>query len=312
MKGWRIAGSHWTEAVLLSFLVLLLPDSLFAQARPQAKPPAFRPCGKDTTIRVSPLSAAQGSLLRADVRGVGVAEDLRGEWAGKPAPVWADAKDTKLAHAFLGVDLERAPGEYSLVLTGTREGGEELSCTAIISVRAGKFAVEKLSVAKGFVDLNPEDQERSQKEGERLREIFATATPERLWQGKFRLPLDGAHAAKNFGKRRVLNGQPRSPHSGMDFPAAAGTPVHATQRGRVVLAEALFLPGNTVVIDHGLGIYSFYAHMESIAVTAGQMVEAGTVIGKVGATGRVTGAHLHWALTIDTARVNPLQIVGQQ
>jgi murein DD-endopeptidase MepM/ murein hydrolase activator NlpD len=87
------------------------------------------------------------------------------------------------------------------------------------------------------------------------------------------------------------------------------TPVHAAQRGRVVLAEELFFSGNTVVVDHGLGIYTFYGHLSEIAVKEGDTVEAGAALGKVGATGRVTGPHLHWGLTVERARVNPLQIV---
>ncbi len=126
------------------------------------------------------------------------------------------------------------------------------------------------------------------------------------------MPLKGVTTGGNFGRRRVLNGEARSPHAGVDFPAATGTPVYAAQSGRVVLAENLYYSGNTVVIDHGYGIYTLYAHLSEIAVKAGDPVEASAEIGKVGATGRVTGPHLHWGLTIDHARVNALQIVQRQ
>ena len=108
---------------------------------------------------------------------------------------------------------------------------------------------------------------------------------------------------------RILNGNPGSPHGGADFPAVTGTPVHAAQRGNVALAEELFFSGNTVVLDHGLGIYTFYGHLSEIDVKAGDALEAGAVLGKVGATGRVTGPHLHWGLTVERARVNPLLLV---
>jgi murein DD-endopeptidase MepM/ murein hydrolase activator NlpD len=195
-------------------------------------------------------------------------------------------------------------------LTAQPAGVELFSCSLDVSVRAGKFAVEKLTVAKQFVEPNPEEIARASQERQHLREIFATVTPERFWRGGFRLPLDGARNAKNFGRRRVLNGEPGSPHSGVDFPAGAGTPIHAGQRGRVVLAEELFFSGNTIVIDHGLGVYTFYGHMESFAVAAGDAVEKGALLGKVGATGRVTGPHLHWGLTVNQARVNPLQVLA--
>ncbi len=107
-----------------------------------------------------------------------------------------------------------------------------------------------------------------------------------------------------------MNGAPSSPHSGVDIPAAAGTLIHSSQRGRVVLAENLYFSGNTVVIDHGLGVYTFYGHMSEIGVHAGDVVSAGAVLGLVGSTGRATGPHLHWGLTVDDSRVNALQIVG--
>jgi len=106
-----------------------------------------------------------------------------------------------------------------------------------------------------------------------------------------------------------LNGKEGSPHTGMDFPAITGTPVHAAQAGRVVLADNLFFSGNTVVVDHGLGIYTFYCHFSETAVKVGDEVTVGALLGKVGATGRVTGPHLHWGLTVEGARVNPLEIV---
>jgi murein DD-endopeptidase MepM/ murein hydrolase activator NlpD len=151
---------------------------------------------------------------------------------------------------------------------------------------------------------------RAEEERKRLREIFATVTPEKFWRGAFRVPLDGATTGGNFGRRRVLNGQPGSPHSGVDFPAPTGTPVYAAQRGRVVLAEPLYFSGNTVIIDHGWGVYTLYGHFAEIDVKPGDAIEAGGLLGKVGATGRVTGPHLHWGLTVNRARVNALDIVA--
>jgi murein DD-endopeptidase MepM/ murein hydrolase activator NlpD len=209
----------------------------------------------------------------------------------------------------VGVDLEKAPGKYRLRVTGQTSSGEKIACRVTLLVKAGRFATEKLHVGNQFVEPSPEQIQRADEERSRLREIFDRITPERLWNGTFRVPLDGVTTGSNFGRRRVLNGQPGSPHSGADFPAITGTPVHAAQRGRVVLAEELFFSGNTVVVDHGLGIYTFYGHLSEIGVKAGDAVEAGAVLGRVGATGRVTGPHLHWGLTVERARVNPLQIV---
>jgi murein DD-endopeptidase MepM/ murein hydrolase activator NlpD len=280
-------------------------------ARPKNKtstPP--HDCGHGVSLRLTSTAAAQGSLLEVEVRGASPLTDFKTEWTGHKLPLWPDEKSKNLQRTLLGVDLEQAPGKYDLKLTAQLVSGESFACSVSLSVKAGKFAVEKLTVARQFVEPNPEEVARANQERQHLREIFATVTPERLWRGVFRAPLDGARNAKNFGRRRVLNGEPGSPHSGVDFPAAAGTPIHAAQRGRVVLAEELFFSGNTVVIDHGLGVYTFYGHMHSLAVAAGDSVEKGALLGKVGATGRVTGAHLHWGLTVNQARVNPLGILS--
>jgi murein DD-endopeptidase MepM/ murein hydrolase activator NlpD len=190
------------------------------------------------------------------------------------------------------------------------EGGEQVTCGARVSVKAGAFAIERLRVGRQFVEPSPKDLERAEKEQQRLKELFGRVTPERLWQGSFQIPVDGVRAVKNFGRRRILNGQPGTPHSGEDFPAGAGALVHAAQRGRVVLAEELFFSGNTVVLDHGLGLYTFYGHLESIAVAEGDVVETGSLLGKVGATGLATGPHLHWGVRLNGARISPLGLVA--
>jgi murein DD-endopeptidase MepM/ murein hydrolase activator NlpD len=213
-------------------------------------------------------------------------------------------------HALIPVDLEESPGDLALSVEIQQAPADPVTCQLTIHVNPGKFATENLKVAPQFVEPNPEQLARAKNEAQRLREIYATATPNKLWQGKFRVPLAGITSGANFGRRRVLNGQPSSPHTGVDFPAPTGTPVRAAQAGRVVLAEPLYFAGNTVVIDHGLGIYTLYGHLSEISVKAGDQLPARALLGKVGATGRVTGPHLHWGLTIAGARVNALQIVN--
>jgi murein DD-endopeptidase MepM/ murein hydrolase activator NlpD len=178
-----------------------------------------------------------------------------------------------------------------------------------VHVIAGKFATENLHVDNKFVAPDPEQLARAKSEQQKLREIYATVSPQKLWQGRFRIPLAGVTKGANFGRRRVLNGQPGSPHGGVDLPATTGTPVRASQTGQVVLAEPLFFAGNTVIIDHGLGIYTLYGHLSEIEARVGDRIAVGAVLGKVGATGRVTGPHLHWGLSVDRSRVNALQIV---
>lgn len=273
-------------------------------------------CGKGIELRLSAASATQGSLLLVEVRSAAPLEVVKGEWDGHAIPFWQETREQSskerpawVYRAFLGVDLERPEGRYEFSSVAEGQSGEPVSCKAAVTVKAGRFATERLRVGKEYVEPSPEQLARAEEERQRLRAIFSSATPEKLWTGRFRKPLAGVNTASNFGRRRILNGQPGSPHGGADLPAATGTPVLAAQRGHVVLADDLFFSGNTVVVDHGLGIYTFYGHLESISVHVGEVVEAGGELGKVGATGRVTGPHLHWGLTVNQARVNPLEMV---
>jgi murein DD-endopeptidase MepM/ murein hydrolase activator NlpD len=266
-------------------------------------------CTAGTTLRLSAPETGQGSLLLMELKSAKPLAEVQGEWDGRSVPLWQEGANEAQRRGLLGVDLEKAPGEYELKVTGETAVGEKIRCSVMVAVRKGQFATEKLQVEKQFVEPSPEQINRANEERQRLRDIFDRVTPERLWDGPFRIPLDGVTTGSNFGKRRILNGNPGSPHSGMDLPGTTGTPVHAVQRGHVALAEELFFSGNTVVLDHGLGIYTLYAHLSEIDVKAGDALETGAVLGKVGATGRVTGPHLHWGLTVERARVNPLLLV---
>src|SRR6266481_2291231 len=266
-------------------------------------------CTAGTTLRLSAPQASQGSLLLIEIKSPKPLAEVQGDWGGRNVPIWREAAGEKQRKGLLAVDLEKAPGEYELKITEQTADGAKMSCSAMVAVKKGLFATEKLQVEKQFVEPNPEQIKRANEERQKLRDIFDRVTPERLWDGNFRIPLDGVTTGSNFGKRRILNGNPGSPHGGVDLPGATGTPVHAAQGGRVMLAEELFFAGNTVVVDHGLGIYTFYGHLSEIDAKVGDDLEAGTVLGKVGATGRVTGPHLHWGLTVGRARVNPLQLV---
>jgi murein DD-endopeptidase MepM/ murein hydrolase activator NlpD len=273
-------------------------------------------CGNGVELRLSAPDAAQGTLLLAQIRSEKPLSEVTGRWSDRDVPFWEESEKEHAPsrvhrrQALLGVDLEKAAGKYEFTVTGRLQGGEAVSCRAMVEVKEGRFATENLTVKKQFVEPNPEQEARAAAETKRLREIYDRVTPERLWDGPFRVPLDGEFKGSNFGKRRVLNGHPGTPHGGVDFPAPAGTPVHAAQKGRVVLAEELFFSGNTVIVDHGLGIYTFYCHFSEIDSKVGDEVTAGTVLGKVGATGRVTGPHLHWGLTVERARVNALDLLS--
>jgi murein DD-endopeptidase MepM/ murein hydrolase activator NlpD len=273
-------------------------------------------CGNGLELQLSAPAKAQGSLLLVQMRSPKPLSEVIAKWNERDVPFWQErekeqgAASPDVRQALLGVDLEKAAGKYEFTVAAQMQSGERVSCRVMVEVKEGHFATENLTVKKQFVEPNPEQEARAEAETKRLREIFDRVTPERLWDGPFRTPLDGVVKGTNFGRRRVLNGHPGSPHSGVDFPAPTGTPVHASQKGRVVLAEGLFFAGNTVIVDHGLGIYTLYCHFSEIDVKAGDIVEAGAILGKVGATGRVTGPHLHWGLTVERARVNALDLLS--
>jgi murein DD-endopeptidase MepM/ murein hydrolase activator NlpD len=289
---------------------LVLSGILFFDAAGRAED-----CGSGVHLKLGAPDAAQGTLLLAEIRSERPLGEVTGKWNERDVPFWQALEKSRgtssanMRNALLGVDLEKAAGEYEFSVSAELQGGERVNCRATVAVKEGHFATENLTVKKQFVEPNPEQEARAKAETKRLQEIYDRVTPQRLWDGPFRVPLDGNFKGSNFGKRRVLNGHPGSPHGGVDFPAPTGTPVHAAQKGRVVLAEELFFSGNTVIIDHGLGIYTFYCHFSEINAKVGDEVVAGTVLGKVGATGRVTGPHLHWGLEVQRARVNALELL---
>jgi murein DD-endopeptidase MepM/ murein hydrolase activator NlpD len=130
-----------------------------------------------------------------------------------------------------------------------------------------------------------------------------------LWHGQFDAPVPGT-ATSSFGRLTITNGKPAGRHQGADFRAATGTPVKAPNAGRVVLAQDLYFAGNTVIIDHGLGVFSLLAHLSRIAVRPGEIVARGDVVGESGATGRVTGPHLHWAVRLGDISVDPIALIS--
>jgi len=292
---------------VLCFASFLFGSTLAAPGHLRAQ---FRKtCEASITLKLNAGTTTQGSLIPAEIISTKPLPDLSAEWDGKPTPLWSEGDTRKTLHALLGVDLEKAPGKYDWKVSWNAPDGKLITCNASVTVRKGQFRTESLKVDQQFVQPDSEQQKRAEEDQKKMKAIYDTATPERLWEGKFRLPLKNVTTGGNFGRRRVLNGQPRSPHAGVDFPASTGTSVFAAQSGKVALAEELYYSGNTVVIDHGYGIYTLYAHLSEIAVKPGQDVSVNTEIGKVGATGRVTGPHLHWGLTVGHARVNGMDIV---
>ena len=216
--------------------------------------------------------------------------------------------DGKTWRGLAGVDVESPPGKYILIVRAIRAGQPELSATHDLHVVPKRFPTRRLNVAARYASPPEIAFERIRQESERLAAIFKRVTVHR-WRGPFVMPVSD-HLTSNFGARSIFNGQPRNPHAGIDFRSLEGTPVRAPNAGEIVLAESLFFTGNTVIVDHGLGLYSLLAHLSRIDVQRGHAVESGATVGLVGATGRVTGPHLHWAVRLNEARVDPVSLVA--
>jgi hypothetical protein len=207
----------------------------------------------------------------------------------------------------IGVDVEMRPGDYPVSVTIEKPGGGRLTGKYILSVKAKQFPTRRLTVAPSFVNPPPDTLERISREAERLESLFRQSTP-RDEVGPFRMPL-AATPGNTFGARSIFNGQARNPHGGLDFGSPTGTPIAAPAAGAVALAEDLYFTGNTVILDHGRGLFSVLAHLSKMTVTAGDQIGAGEIVGAVGATGRVTGPHLHWGARLNTARIDPRALV---
>ena len=208
----------------------------------------------------------------------------------------------------IGVDLDTEVGEHPAQTTFHFADGGRETLAETIEVKGKTFRTTRLTVAPKYVELSPENQARAAAESEEIRAVYAQLTPRKYWTGPFRSPIPGVTGGRNFGHRRIFNDQPRDAHSGADLRASAGTEILAANTGRVVLAKDYFFNGNSVFIDHGLGVYTMYLHLSKISVEVGDVVKRGQVIGLAGATGRVTGPHLHWGARILDARVDPFSL----
>ncbi len=260
-----------------------------------------------TFLLATVFTANQGTIVRMTIPDEAGVKSMMLTWETHHAPF---AKVADKWETVVGVDLDTKAGDHEGEVAVTFSDGHVDKRPVTFRVAAVKFPTTELKVDDQYVELSPANLARANRETKELEAIYAKMTPEILWTKPFRVPIPGETKGSNFGHRRVFNGQPRAPHSGSDLKASTGTPIHATNRGRVVLAKNLFFTGNTVILDHGLGIYTIYAHLSKIDVKLADTVSEGQLLGLAGATGRVTGPHLHWAARIQGARVDPFSLLS--
>ena len=234
-----------------------------------------------------------------------LADSVHGEWLGHSFEFFRQHDGTWVALA--GVDVE-APVGSSILHVFEMTHGKKIVRSDEIMIHAARYHTGTLSVAPKFVEPGPDALKLIEEQSKVKAKVFATSSPEPLWSGDFHSPVS-AQATDSFGTRRMFNKKLASIHKGADFRAPMGTPVHAGNSGVVVLARPLYYEGNCVIIDHGMGLYTLSMHFSRIDVHEGQRVKKGEVLGLSGATGRVTGPHLHWAVRWEGAYLDPLKLL---
>jgi len=247
--------------------------------------------GELVVMTITAPESVTGIHLRAFGREIPVYRVGTGTWQG-----------------LVGIDLAVKPATY-VVSADAKSGARPIRATYSLKVVPRSFPTRVLKVDPALVNPPQEMEARILREAAEINGLWLHSAAERFWSGPFVPPVPNT-VASQFGARSVYNGQARSPHSGADFPSPVGVPVKAPNAGRVVLAKDLYFTGNTVIVDHGLGLFSLLAHLSVIGVHEGDHVVAGQEIGKVGATGRVTGPHLHWAVRAGNARVDPISVLA--
>ena len=216
-------------------------------------------------------------------------------------------KSHNMYFGLVAIPLPSKPGQTYLTVEWSSSKGSHTKQIPF-TVVAGGYRTDTITVDSRKVSLNKKDLSRVKREKKAIARVWKAANVERLWEGVFQLPIQ-SEVTSSFGNKRMFNDQLRSFHRGTDFRAAVGKPVLAANSGIVRMAKDLFYSGRIVIIDHGTGIFSTYAHLSRIDVKPDQQVAKGQLIGLSGATGRVNGPHLHWGIKINQTYVDPLQFV---
>ncbi len=248
-----------------------------------------------------------GEVTWVHVRDVPTGATVEGHVGGRPLTFFLYGGGVA---ALVGFDVDTAAGRTPWRMATVQVGQPSRTAAGTVEIRSRSFPVQRLTLPTPMVDLDPATEERARAEAERMRTLYRTITPERLWRGRFTLPVASAEPGTGFGARRVINGKPRAPHSGIDFAVPRATPVVAVNDGRVALIAEHFFAGRLVVIDHGLGLHTLYFHLDTVSVTDGERVTRGQPIATVGATGRATGPHLHFGVQLGGARVDPATLLS--
>ena len=271
--------------------------------------PARAQTGDRLTITPAAVVAGSPELICVHLPAGATVE---GEWPEGTGPgqklQFFRGRDKQAWYALAGVDVKAQTGPSTLKISARTAAGAAIDLSRGVEILPAHYRTGTLTVAPKFVEPGPDDLAQIKAQVLLKSKVFASSAAEPLWSGDFRAPVHAA-PTDSFGTRRTFNGQLASVHEGMDFRAATGTPVHAGNSGVVVLAQPLYYEGNCVVIDHGLGLFTISMHLSRIDVHEGDHVVIGQLLGLSGATGRVTGPHLHWAVRWQNAYLDPAKML---
>jgi murein DD-endopeptidase MepM/ murein hydrolase activator NlpD len=262
----------------------------------------------ESDVRLEFRSLLQGDIVRVSLGGKGLIRQAEVLFLGETY-IMGHGSNADLWLAFLGLDLGIKSGTYPVEVSLLFHDGHHQNIRREIFVQNRDFPTKKLWVKQEYVTPPEDVLERIRWESQLLGQIYNIFTLQWYGEGSFIIPSEGK-ANDNFGERRIFNDEPRSQHSGVDISSPFGDPVRASNAGRVVLAKNLYFAGNTVIIDHGLGVFTSYLHFSKILAKRGDMVKKGDIIGEIGATGRVTGPHLHWGVRVSGSRVDPFSLLS--
>jgi murein DD-endopeptidase MepM/ murein hydrolase activator NlpD len=286
-------------ALIALVFSLFSGTALFAE---DAAPPGW-------IVRTEPAAPVNGSPVLFQVTAPAALARLHGKWAEHDLDFRFSEK-CKCWYAIGGIELNARPGKRVLTLDGEEKNkeGQKLTFDGTVVVSAKRYPSVTLTLAPAYVQPPPEVQARIEEEQALKQRLFSQGSPESYWLGQFEPPVETGVSAI-FGSARVLNGVKKTQHQGLDFHAATGTTVRATNAGTVLLARSLYYEGNCVVVDHGQGLLTFYMHLSEFKVQEGDKVERGQILGKSGGTGRVTGPHLHFAVRWQGTYLDPATLL---
>ncbi len=292
-------------AVLFCFLAGLLAVS--CQTLPAVRPPISEP-----ELRFEPPQAADGGLVRLELllppnEKPALVRGRLGKTEFAFYPARNPREQSVHFEALVAVPFGTQPGKFEVPVEVLREGKVALSLRAVIPVVAGGYASETLTVDPRHVKPDPVAQKRIREESADIGWVYRNSEPTMFWSGSFDFPITSPLTSP-FGTKRVYNGAMQSFHTGLDLRAAVGTPVQAPAAGRVVMARDLYLTGRTIILDHGFGLFTVYAHLSQFKVKRGESVARGELLGLSGATGRASGPHLHWGAVVHRTKFNPMDL----